>query len=111
MIWDVLWHGIASGAVSIEDPGRGLISDRADDLDDVVGSRRHRPPTTTSAEGRIHLVRRRHCLVLHHQLDVVMRGGATGVVGIKAAITYLVPSAVSNAGVLIASRDEGQDGR
>lgn len=44
-----------------------------------------------------------------NQLDVVLRGDATTVVWIKAAITYLVPFTVSNAGVLIASRTEGSD--
>jgi len=38
-----------------------------------------------------------------------VRGDATTVVWIKAAITYLVPFAVSNAGVLVASRAEGPD--
>jgi hypothetical protein len=45
-----------------------------------------------------------------NQLDVVLRGDATTVVWIKAAITYLVPFAVSNAGVLVASCAEGPDG-
>ncbi len=45
-----------------------------------------------------------------NQLDVVVRGDATTVVWIKAAITYLVPFAVSNAGVLVASRGNGSDG-
>lgn len=44
-----------------------------------------------------------------NQLDVVLRGDATTVVWIKAAITYLVPFTVSNAGVLIASRTEGSE--
>ncbi len=39
-----------------------------------------------------------------NQLDVVLRGDATAVVWIKSAITYLVPFAVSNAGVLVATR-------
>jgi hypothetical protein len=39
-----------------------------------------------------------------NQLDVVVRGDATTAVWVKAAITYLVPFAVSNAGILIASR-------
>lgn len=42
-----------------------------------------------------------------NQLDVVLRGDATAVVWIKAAVTYLVPFAVSNAGVLVASRVDG----
>lgn len=42
-----------------------------------------------------------------NQLDVVVRGDATAVVWIKAAVTYVVPFAVSNAGVLVASRTEG----
>lgn len=44
-----------------------------------------------------------------NQLDVVLRGDATTVVWIKAAITYMVPFAVSNAGVLVASHAEGPD--
>jgi hypothetical protein len=39
-----------------------------------------------------------------NQLDVVLRGGATTTVWIKSAVTYLVPFAVSNAGVLVATR-------
>lgn len=39
-----------------------------------------------------------------NQLDVVLRGDATTVVWIKAAVTYLVPFGVANVGVLIASR-------
>jgi hypothetical protein len=39
-----------------------------------------------------------------NQLDVVVRGDATTIVWAKVAITYLVPFAVSNAGILIASR-------
>ena len=39
-----------------------------------------------------------------NQLDVVMSGSADTVVWIKSAVTYLVPFAVSNAGVLVASR-------
>lgn len=46
-----------------------------------------------------------------NQLDVVLRGDATAAVWIKSAITYLVPFGVSNAGVLVASRVEGIDGR
>ena len=42
-----------------------------------------------------------------NQLDVVLRGDASAVVWIKAAVTYLVPFAVSNAGVLVASRVDG----
>ncbi len=41
-----------------------------------------------------------------NQLDVVLRGDATPAVWIKSAVTYLVPFAVSNAGVLVASRAE-----
>lgn len=40
-----------------------------------------------------------------NQLDVVLRGDATAVVWIKSAVTYLVPFCVSNAGVLVATRD------
>jgi hypothetical protein len=40
-----------------------------------------------------------------NQLDVVIRGDATTtIVWAKVAITYLVPFAVANAGILIASR-------
>jgi hypothetical protein len=44
-----------------------------------------------------------------NQLDVVLRGDATGAVWLKSAITYLVPFCVSNAGVLVASRVERPD--
>lgn len=46
-----------------------------------------------------------------NQLDVVLRGDATAAVWIKSAITYLVPFGVSNAGLLVASRVEGREGR
>ena len=39
-----------------------------------------------------------------NQLDVVLRGDATTLVWIKAAVTYLVPFCVSNAGVLVGTR-------
>lgn len=39
-----------------------------------------------------------------NQLDVVLRGEATSIVWLKSAVTYVVPFAVSNVGVLIASR-------
>jgi hypothetical protein len=39
-----------------------------------------------------------------NQLDVVLRGDATAVVWIKTGVTYLVPFAVANAGLLVASR-------
>ncbi len=39
-----------------------------------------------------------------NQLGVVIRGDATALVWIKVAITYLVPCANSNVGILIASR-------
>jgi hypothetical protein len=42
-----------------------------------------------------------------NQLDVVLRGDATAVVWIKAAVTYLVPFAISNVGVLVASCVDG----
>jgi len=45
-----------------------------------------------------------------NQLDVVLRGDATTAVWIKSAVTYLVPFCVSNAGVLVASRFERDDG-
>jgi hypothetical protein len=38
-----------------------------------------------------------------NQLDVVLRGEATTAVWVKSAVTYLVPFAVSNAGVLVAT--------
>lgn len=44
-----------------------------------------------------------------NQLDIVLRGDATTVVWIKAAITYVVPFAVSNAGVLVASRTDASN--
>ncbi len=44
-----------------------------------------------------------------NQLDVVLRGDASGAVWLKSATTYLVPFAVSNAGVLVASRVERPD--
>lgn len=46
-----------------------------------------------------------------NQLDVVLRGDATTVVWIKAAVTYLVPFCVSNAGVLVGSRRKNDDER
>ncbi len=39
-----------------------------------------------------------------NQLDVVLRGQATRLVWLKSAVTYLVPFAVANIGVLIGSR-------
>jgi hypothetical protein len=39
-----------------------------------------------------------------NQLDVVLRGDATVALWIKSTVTYLVPFAVSNAGVLVATR-------
>jgi hypothetical protein len=39
-----------------------------------------------------------------NQLDVVLRGDATAVVWVKAAVMYLVPFCVSSAGVLVAGR-------
>lgn len=39
-----------------------------------------------------------------NQLDVVLKGDANAVVWFKSAVTFLVPFAVSGAGVLIASR-------
>jgi hypothetical protein len=38
-----------------------------------------------------------------NQLDVVLRGDATASVWAKTAITYLVPFAVSNYGILVSS--------
>lgn len=42
-----------------------------------------------------------------NHLDVVLRGDATAGVWVKGAITYLVPFAVSNFGILVASRRTG----
>ena len=42
-----------------------------------------------------------------NQLDVVLRGDATGWVWLKVGLTYLVPFCVSNLGILIASRRPG----
>jgi len=39
-----------------------------------------------------------------NQLDVVIRGDATALVWLKAALTYAVPFVVSNLGVLTATR-------
>jgi hypothetical protein len=39
-----------------------------------------------------------------NQLDVVLRGDAGIVVWAKIAVTYLVPFAVSNLGILVATR-------
>ncbi len=39
-----------------------------------------------------------------NQLDVVIRGDATALVWLKAALTYAVPLIVSNLGVLTATR-------
>jgi hypothetical protein len=41
-----------------------------------------------------------------NQLDVVLRGVATAAVGVKSAVTYLVPLCVANAGVLTATRGD-----
>jgi hypothetical protein len=46
-----------------------------------------------------------------NQLDVVLRGDATAAVWVKSAVTYLVPFCVSNAGVLVASREARCDAR
>lgn len=39
-----------------------------------------------------------------NQLDIVLQGRATTTTWVKGAVTYLVPFAVSNLGVLVASR-------
>jgi len=39
-----------------------------------------------------------------NHLDIVLRGDATAIVWLKVAVTYLVPFAVSDVGLLIASR-------
>jgi hypothetical protein len=39
-----------------------------------------------------------------NQLDVVLRGDATPVTWVKVCVTYLVPFAVSNIGLLIGTR-------
>ena len=46
----------------------------------------------------------RSCFAVN-QLDVVLRGHATTMVWINAAVTYLVPFCVANTGVLVVSRD------
>ena len=38
-----------------------------------------------------------------NQLNVVIDGHATGVVWVKAGVTYLVPFAVANIGILVAT--------
>lgn len=43
-------------------------------------------------------------LFLINQLDVVLAGRATWVTWVKGAVTYLVPFAVANIGVLIGTR-------
>ena len=43
-----------------------------------------------------------------NQLDVVVRGDATPFVWLKSMVTYLVPFCVSSAGVLVASRRQGE---
>jgi hypothetical protein len=42
-----------------------------------------------------------------NQLDVVLNGDATAVTWIKIAVTYVVPFAVSNLGILTATRRMG----
>lgn len=42
-----------------------------------------------------------------NQLDVVLAGDATVTVWLKAALTYVVPFAVSNIGILIATHRQG----
>jgi len=65
----------------------------------VVGYRPHLRKTVTIAliVGTV--------LFCINQLDVVLRGDATAVVWLKSVVTYVVPFAVSNAGVLVASRE------
>jgi hypothetical protein len=46
-----------------------------------------------------------------NQLDVVLRGQATALTCLKAALTYLVPFCVSNYGILVATRKPGRGGR
>jgi hypothetical protein len=42
-----------------------------------------------------------------NQLDVVLQGDATALVWLKVGVTYLVPFAVSNIGLLIGTRRRG----
>jgi hypothetical protein len=43
-----------------------------------------------------------------NQLDVVLSGGATPSTWVKAAVTYVVPFAVANIGVLVGRRRPGE---
>jgi hypothetical protein len=43
-----------------------------------------------------------------NQLDVVLSGAAATATWVKAAVTYLVPFAVANVGVLVASHRPGE---
>lgn len=45
-----------------------------------------------------------------NQLDVLLAGRATGITGLKIALTYLVPFLVANYGIVTASRNAGPDG-
>ena len=64
----------------------------------VVLMRRHlrRTATTALVVGTL--------LFCINQLDVVLRGDATALVWVKVGVTYFVPFAVSNIGVLIGTR-------
>lgn len=46
-------------------------------------------------------------LFVINQLDVVLAGDATATVWFKSALTYMVPFAVSNVGILIATHRRG----
>ena len=48
-------------------------------------------------------------LFVINQLDVVLRGQATGEVWLKVALTFLVPFGVSNYGILVATHRRRQD--
>jgi hypothetical protein len=47
-------------------------------------------------------------LTLINQLDVVVRGDATGITWVKAGLNFCVPFIVSNLGLLAGKRAEGE---
>lgn len=50
-------------------------------------------------------------LTLINQADVIIRGDATAVTGVKVALNFCVPFVVSNLGLLAGKRAEGELGR
>jgi hypothetical protein len=50
-------------------------------------------------------------LTLINQLDVILRGDATAITGLKAVLNYCVPFIVSNLGLLAGKRAELEAGR